>query len=154
MIIATLSALPVHAGLGNQSVVRKANRILDWINDGNITDPPGPPLCLQNDGDLWVIFTNIVRARGAHSIAVSKVKGHASDAYVGTNQQLATHKIGNDQADRLATSARKDCHGDLLQFLPDFSASRYEGYTNLLFWVHNFISSTYYVYQKTRQALA
>ena len=114
----------------------------------------GAPLSLQREGDLWSIFWDLVHARGSHSVHLTKVKGHASDNFVRGDTQLQQHKRGNDRADHLATIARKDCHGDLLQFLSDYAAGRFNSYVTLIHHTHHVIVCSYIVYQCTRTNIA
>ena len=56
----------------------------------------------DKDGDLWEIFANIVEARGAHTVRLAKVKGHATVEMVESGQVDEEQKYGNDNADAAA----------------------------------------------------
>ena len=53
----------------------------------------------MKNGDLWQAFTNMVSQRGPETIAISKVKGHATEAMVQAGEVRQADKAGNDSAD-------------------------------------------------------
>ena len=57
---------------------------------------------LMKNGDLWQTFTRMVGERGPETIAISKVKGHATDAMVNAGEVRRFDQIGNDSADKAA----------------------------------------------------
>ena len=57
---------------------------------------------LQGDGDLWQQFWQLVRARGANTVKVTKVKGHATEQQVEEGKVRTEDKEGNDNADQAA----------------------------------------------------
>ena len=62
---------------------------------------------MQVDGDLWEIFARAVNARGPWSIAVTKVKGHATAEEVENGKVQEEDKKGNDKADDAATCGKQ-----------------------------------------------
>eukprot|EP00973_Karenia_brevis_P063751 8862704-Karenia_brevis.AAC.1 len=75
----SLSSSPAHIALDNASVVKKGSNIRTWVNTHGTCPYNGQPYALQNNGDLWQIFHDILLARGPHSIRISKTKGHAAE---------------------------------------------------------------------------
>ena len=54
------------------------------------------------NGDLWQAFANMVAVRGPQTVAISKVKGHATDEMVRSGDVRHFDKLGNDRADEAA----------------------------------------------------
>ena len=111
---------------------------------------PYPP---RKDGDLWAIFHANVKARGPSSIELVKVKGHAADAGITTEQQ-ARDKHGNDNADELAKTARTRLHDSALLQLSDYIAARAQQYIAFLKATHDIIFCLHIAKQKARNSLA
>ena len=63
-------------------------------------------------------------AKGCQSVAMTKVKGHATLLDVQNGIYTPMHRHGNDIADSLATSAR-ECRDDQLAKLTDYFAKRH-----------------------------
>ncbi len=76
-IIATLANGPVHIGTDLQAFMDRANWIL-----GRLTQRKQRQRKVNwkttPDGDLWQHFEESVRAKGAHAVRITKVKGHVS----------------------------------------------------------------------------
>ena len=92
-----LPAGPFHLGADNLGFVRKAKEILR-----NPQRRPRRPWSLQANGDLWELFARAAHQRGPHSVAISWVKGHVTDAQVRAGTHTLADKLGNDEADELA----------------------------------------------------
>ncbi len=99
-INAVLAPGPVHYACDNAAVVLKGRAILQ--------DPfldPCKPWGLCRDGDLWDVLQHVIRSKNPKSIAISKVKGHATDQHVLDGLSTPLHKQGNDAGDEIATDA-------------------------------------------------
>lgn len=64
---------------------------------------PRKPWSLTSDGDLWELFQRHVQLKGSNSIAVQKVKGHATLQDVENRVTSAYNRIGKNFADYAAT---------------------------------------------------
>eukprot|EP00973_Karenia_brevis_P086232 11959094-Karenia_brevis.AAC.1 len=84
---------------------------------------PVKPYNLQHDGDMWSIAHKAIVTRGAHTVAVTKVKGHAEWSECDTELKR-THKDGNDRADKVAKGAHLKNHGMHIVQLSDSYAER------------------------------
>ena len=60
--------------------------------------PLKKPFGVQSDGDLWSEFWSILQCRGARSIKVSRVKGHAKEEHIERGEANRVDKEGNDEA--------------------------------------------------------
>eukprot|EP00969_Alexandrium_andersonii_P260143 11501875-Alexandrium_andersonii.AAC.1 len=69
---------PARVGIDNSNVVRRAQGVIR--GRGAFPQPWG----ISRDGDAWSIIEALVAARGRGSIAVEKVKAHATMEHVGT----------------------------------------------------------------------
>ena len=93
---------------------------------------------MLKNGDLWEVFTNIVRRRGPETIAISKVKGHATDEMVDEGQVRLSDKKGNDNADKAAERGATDSqykvhrHGGLY-------SRRHKEYRTLMCRIQNYL---------------
>ena len=68
---------------------------------------------LMKDGDLWKQFANMVKAKSATAIKLTKVKGHATDREVLRGEVASEEKEGNGEADDAADKGVKDTQGCL-----------------------------------------
>ena len=66
----------------------------------------GTPLPLVKDGDLSAAIHSMLRLRGYHTVRVSKVKGHATQAMVDNGDARHEDLIGNEGADTAADLGR------------------------------------------------
>ena len=57
----------------------------------------------QPDGDLWKMLWRAIVAKNPHAIAVTKVKGHATEAMIQDGSVRVADKEGNDSSDLAAT---------------------------------------------------
>ena len=78
-IMALLSNFPIHLAVDNQMVVTKADAFRKWLLDHSTEPPPGPPMSLVKNGDLWTIFYKQLAAKGPEVFSNKKAKGHAID---------------------------------------------------------------------------
>ena len=74
-IAAMMANAPTHQGTGSMSYLVKAQEILK----GKL---PRKPWGILTDGDLWKWFAELVEAKGADAIRLTKVKGHATEQMV------------------------------------------------------------------------
>eukprot|EP00973_Karenia_brevis_P039631 5473512-Karenia_brevis.AAC.1 len=86
---------------------------------------PRLPYNLQNDGDIWQLIHEALVQRGPRSVAISKVKGHATWSDCKSELQRC-HKRNNDKADNLAKDAHELCHGIHTVRLCKFYETRFE----------------------------
>ena len=63
---------------------------------------PKRPWSTQKDGALWKIFNEMEKIKGAGSIRISKVKGHATEKNIQDGTSTLKDKKGNDRADSAA----------------------------------------------------
>ena len=84
-------AIPIQIALDNLGVVSFAQRIVEWCGHTSLPRP-GKPLFLFSDGDLWAAFYQAIRARGPHSICVTKTVGHGNE-----KRNLTTHEYINQK---------------------------------------------------------
>ena len=97
-ILALQAFMPIHLGIDNKNVCNNVGRIVaGWS---------GTPFSLCTDGDLLCCIDNMIQYRSAHSVKVSKVKGHATDAMVAEGKVRKEDKDGNDAADIAADFGR------------------------------------------------
>jgi len=68
-----------------------------------------------SDGDLWEHFALAIKAKGAHAVKVSWVKGHAQDRDIKAGISDPFKKAGNDRADTNADEGVKWYGDDLLK---------------------------------------
>ena len=54
------------------------------------------------DGDLWEVFTDLVRTRGPQTVCITKVKGHATQEMVDEGKVEEEDMRGNSMADKAA----------------------------------------------------
>ena len=99
---------PICAAIDIQGVVTMAQQLLTWARQHPQVPPPGLPLALLSDGDLWDPFFQAVLTRGPVSIWVCKTTGHAKEkaGFLGAKAHLAQEAIHNEAADNLAKKGR------------------------------------------------
>ena len=119
---------PIHLGTDSKSFLTKALAIHHHIHNHTM---PKRPWALQKDGDLWHLYYQHVKAKGTNSIAITKVKGHATQAMVDDGTVQPEHKVGNDMADEAADEG-VHLFGDAVVRLGKRLANRHKAYTNML----------------------
>ena len=88
LVMAMQATVPIHVGIDNKAVVDKANMLITKAMELRANGKSMPkrilkkPWSLQTDGDLWEWFWNTLSARGADTVKVTKVKGHATQKQV------------------------------------------------------------------------
>ena len=95
-IVSLLRQEPIHLASDNAAVVDKGMKLL------NANGPGRRPWALQKDGDLWHQMFQIIKDRGAHSVAFSWTKGHATLRHVLDEKVDTRDAIYNSLADRAA----------------------------------------------------
>ena len=100
VILALQSSGALHLGVDNLGVVRHVGRLLDGR-------PGSVPFELLNDGDLLLLIDRMIRRRGADTVSISKVKGHADEVMVRSGQVRDADRLGNDAADDAADFGRR-----------------------------------------------
>ena len=100
VILALQSSGAVHLGVDNLGVVRHVGRLLDGC-------PGSVPFELLKDGDLLLLIDRMIRRRGADTVRVSKVKGHADEVMVRSGQVREVDRLGNNAADEAADFGRR-----------------------------------------------
>ena len=100
VILALQSSDAVHLGVDNLGVVRHVGRLLDGR-------PGSVPFELLNDGDLLLLIDRMIRRRGAGTVRISKVRGHADEIMVRTGQVRDLDRLGNNAADEAADFGRR-----------------------------------------------
>ena len=68
-------AQPTHEATDRMAYLMNASKILQGVL-------PRKPFNITPDGDLWEWFANIVNAKGAEAVRLTKVKGYATDKMV------------------------------------------------------------------------
>ena len=117
---------PVHYACDNAAVVKQAQAI--------IRDPfqkPHKPWGIRRDGDLWGVLQHAICSKKPTSVAISKVKGHATEQDVLDGVAERCHKDGNDASDELVSDAYK-LHGDGLLSLTNLCGTRHAEYTEFM----------------------
>ena len=94
-IAAMMAKAPTHQGTDSMSYLVKAQEILKC-------KLPKKPWNILTDGDLWKWFAEVVEAKGAEAIRLTKMKGHATDQMVQEGKVKQEHKDGNDGSDEAA----------------------------------------------------
>ena len=128
LINAMTRNIPLCIGIDSKSTVDKATRLQEaailrcestsphwwlWRN------PCKRPWSLQTDGDLWQLYWEGLLARGPRTIAIRKVKGHATMQHVADGVATLEEKVGNDTADLYAGQGIRE-HG----YKRDFAGAR------------------------------
>jgi len=107
-ILAISANGPIHIGSDSKAFVDRASKILKDIRRGRAQ--PRKPWNLMSDGDMWEHFHAVACHKGANAIALTWVKGHATNEHIEKGITTHTHKCGNDNADEVANIAA-NLHG-------------------------------------------
>ena len=91
-IIALSAHGPVHLASDSEAFVNQANSILTAIPNGSNTRRCW---ATTSDGDLWYHFEQAATIKGPHSIRITWVKGHATDAHVDAGVTTRANQLGN-----------------------------------------------------------
>ena len=98
-IIAIAANGPVHIGTDSKAFLDRARRVMYRISSGK---GPSTNWKVKSDGNIWEHFEKAVRAKGAHAVRITKVKGHVTQEHVDAQQYRDADKRGNDKADEAA----------------------------------------------------
>jgi ribonuclease HI len=109
IIAALLDFSPAHIACDNQVAVNATKLIVDRAAQSK-------PWALCKNGDLLAILQRVAIARPAHSIAITKVKGHATDEHIAQGLATVQQRNSNEAADKLATSAWNNIDETLVRF--------------------------------------
>jgi ribonuclease HI len=116
----------LHLALDNKSVVDGLNTL---ILEGKRSKKPWS---LQSDGDLWAIAEGALSARGAHSIAVTWTKGHATWQQILDGTCTTRNAIGNGFADAAADHGHDANAKRCEQLVLNHVAAGQKAYTKLI----------------------
>ena len=130
-ITAMLADCPTHQGTDSMAYLLKATQILKGVL-------PNKPWAILTDGDIWECVEQIVDAKGAHAVNITKVKGHATDQMVVEGKVRIEHKEGNDASDVAADKGIEQHGNDLLEWSTFFAQAHGE-YGTLVAHIHDFI---------------
>ena len=64
---------------------------------------------LMKDGDLWEVFTDLVKIRGPQTVWITKVKGHATQEMVDEGKVEQEDMRGNSMVDRAVDLGAIEC---------------------------------------------
>ena len=134
-ILAIAANRAAHIGSDNKGFVDGANDIIELCRKGR---NPKKPWGTKGDGDLWEVFHSFVKAKGHWAVAVSKVKGHATDDMVAQGRVKPEEKEGNDMADKVADEGIA-AHGKAVVCVARRFTLRHKRYTGFVRDVHNHI---------------
>ena len=126
-IIAIAKDGPVHLGTDSQSFRAKALNVHQMVRAGT---QPRRPWMLQTDGDLWKLYHDCAQAKTVDAIAITKVKGHATDQMVQQGLVRRADKVGNDEADTAADEGVK-LATDQIKDLSDTLSLRQQAYADM-----------------------
>jgi len=124
--IAATAPGPVHQATDSKAYQSKMRLLL---RGKNLTKRR--PWALQPDGDLWSAMEQLIKHKGAHSIRITWVKGHAKLEHIESGVSTHAHKAGNDRADTLADQG-VDSHIQGLSHLANFYVAKQTTATKLL----------------------
>jgi len=127
-IIAICALGPVHIGSDSEVFFKGANHHIDCIK--NIKQQH-TNWKLTSDGDLWEHFYEAVRVKGANSVRVNWVKGHATKEHIDKGITTETDKCGNHEADAQADIGAA-LHGEDLIKVAECMQGRHTTYKYLM----------------------
>ncbi len=139
-LIALMRNIPIMVATDSLSLVNKANAIIQTIK-AQMCNPHwwrtphrsafGKPWGLQADGDLWKLVHEAIITRCAHTVAIVKVKGHATAEMVEQGKVKPEDKAGNDSSDTYATKGTNE-HGSHTIELANWFRIRQSRYANFI----------------------
>ena len=106
------------------------------------------PFGLISDGDLWAIFVHNAAARGVHSIELTWVKGHATEADINEGLSTVALQRCNGASDTNATLGLTQ-HGNMLPDVATFFVSRQRQHTKFM---HRIVGSNVQVFKAFQSA--
>ena len=119
-------------GTDSQAFRDKALQLHQHIQQQTL---PRRPWALQTDGDVWRVYFEHATAKQVGSIAITKVKGHATQNMVDQGLVQPQDKIGNDKADEAADEG-VELFGDGTVQLGKHYVDRHQQYTSSLVGDH------------------
>ena len=134
-----------HLGTDSSSFMRKALTLHQHINQHTLPKRPWP---IQRDGDMWHMYFQHAAAKSVSAIAISKVKGHATDDMVEAGQVRAADKLGNDKADEAADEGVTLFGAPMVRLSKNYT-KRHIAYSQLVADIHEHLAFIY----KVRAAL-
>ena len=138
----------VHLGTDSSSFLKKALTIHNHIRSGTLPKRPWP---LQKDGDMWHMYYRHAAAKTVDAIAITKVKGHATQSMVDTGRVKAADKAGNDKADEAADEG-VELFGQPIVKLSKLYARRHTAYSGFIGDLQEHIAFIYKVRATMLQA--
>ena len=145
-ILAIAANGPVHLATDSNAFLVKARKLKSQILR-NMDPPKWTNHC---DGDLWQVYWDLVVHKGPHSLAMSKVKGHAKQHHIDAGLSTPRDQEGNDMADSLATRAHLLREEELGQTV-NYFAHRANQYVDLVANIHGFLISMHKAIQMERK---
>eukprot|EP00973_Karenia_brevis_P049316 6841032-Karenia_brevis.AAC.1 len=98
------------------------------------------------------MFYQLITQRGPSSVAVSWVKGHASQSYIGDDQDIAEQSHHNNIVDAAAKNALSKLNDPNVVELSRAYAQRFELYSSFLHHIHLILCRVYVAYDKLRSS--
>ena len=143
-ILALAAPGAVHIGTDSAAFRNKALRLLR-----NVRREGGKKWnwAMHKNGDLWAHFDRSVRAKGAHAIFISKVKGHATAADIAEGRAREVDQFGNDKADGAAKGAVQQ-HGKAFVACVAKLFDRQKAYNNFVFAVIKHLLERYSIHRQ------
>ena len=123
---ALLQPRPVHIAADNASVINKANVVLHRNGPGR------RPWGLQADGDLWETFHALVQQRGAHSIALTWTKGHATYDHLIRQVTSSRNAVFNAYADAAADQGHRRDTVRVVNEVLNYLAAKHRRLTDIM----------------------
>ncbi len=131
-ILALMYNGPVHIGTDSSAFLMKARVLMQMVE---AKKKPKRPWGSQTDGDLWEHFYKSVAAKNPVTVAISKVKGHATHNDVLECKVEERDWIGNSKADELANEGVQVHGQDEVQIAALFT-NRHRWYARFVHKVH------------------
>ena len=131
-VISLLAQKPINIASDSQAFVDQANRLIYACAYGEFVGLPLNwlpigPWALVHDGDLWQLFWEFLRIRGARSTKFGKVKGHATNKMVEEGIVRRYDQVHNSIVDGDATRGI-EAHGQGVKDMARWFADRHRKY--------------------------
>ena len=126
----------MHLGTDSKSFMAKALSVHQHINNNTL---PKRPWAIQTDGDMWHMYFRHAAAKHTAAIAISKVKGHATQSMIDQGTVVEADKIGNDKADEAADEG-VELFGEAVVRLSRHFAKRHAAYSRLVGDIHEHVA--------------
>ena len=132
---------PVHLATDSQAFKAKALSLHQHVQSSTT---PRKPWALQPDGDMWQQYFRFAKAKRVEAIAITKVKGHATEKMVEQGLVRPQDKVGNDKADEAADEGVDLFGHEVVQLGKDY-ARRHRHYTKSVASLMEHLCFTYRV---------